>query len=86
MKPSQIVRVAAAQYPIEHMASIHELRAKLDRWVSEAAADGAKLLVFPEFAGMEFAALRDRRTVADRRSPTRHKLGPLPVVELTRRE
>ncbi len=86
MNSSQMVRIAAAQYPVDHVASVDELRAKLDRWVAEAAADGAKLLVFPEFAGMEFAALRDRRVIADRRSPARHTLGPLPVMELTRRE
>ena len=62
------------------------MAAKLDRWIGEAAGAGARLLVFPEFAGMEFASLVDRRRVSDRRSPSRHKLGPLPVLEATRRK
>ncbi len=85
MTSSSKVRVAAAQYAIEHCSAHEELRSKLDRWVAEAAGTGAKLLVFPEFAGMEFAALHDRRVAPDRRSPTRHKLGPLPVMQATRR-
>jgi predicted amidohydrolase len=81
-----IVRIAAAQYAVDHFSSLADLRAKLDSWVAEAATNGAKLLVFPEFAGMEFASLRDRRVVSDRRTPARHKLGPLPVMPATRRK
>jgi len=44
-----------------------------------------RLAVFPEFSAMEFASLRDRRVASDRRSPDRHKLGPLPVMATTRR-
>jgi predicted amidohydrolase len=80
------VRVAAAQYPVEHSSSRDKLRGKLHRWVAEAAGTGAKLLVFPELAGMEFASLHDRRVTSDRRSPARHKLGPLPVMQATRRK
>jgi len=80
MTSSSIVRVAAAQYAVEHLTTACELRAKLERWVAEGAANGAQLLVFPEFAGMEFASLADRRVTLDRRSRDRHKLGPLPVM------
>jgi predicted amidohydrolase len=82
---SSTLRVAAAQYAVEHSSSRDNLSGKLDRWVAEAAGVGAKLLVFPEFAGMEFASLHDRRSAPDRRSPARHKLGPLPVMLATRR-
>jgi len=84
MVPST-VRVAAAQYAIDALPRLEQLRGKLQRWVAEAAANGAKLLVFPEFAGMEFASLSDRRATPDRRSPDRHKLGPFPVMPATRR-
>ncbi|WP_295631169.1 carbon-nitrogen hydrolase family protein [Novosphingobium sp.] len=50
-------RVAAAQYPIERLASWSAYRTKLTRWVAEAAANGANLLVFPEYGAMELASL-----------------------------
>ncbi|MBH0236341.1 carbon-nitrogen hydrolase family protein [Methylobrevis albus] len=48
--------VAAAQYPIEEIASIDAYEAKVARWIGEAAAHGAKLAVFPEYGIMELAA------------------------------
>jgi predicted amidohydrolase len=49
------VRIAAAQYPIERLATLADYEAKLARWVGEAAAAGAELLVFPEYGAMEYA-------------------------------
>jgi predicted amidohydrolase len=49
------VRIAAAQYPLDCFPALADYEAKLDRWVAEAAADGAELLVFPEYGAMEFA-------------------------------
>lgn len=54
---SRIVRVAAAQYPIEWLADREAWRAKLARWVADAAGAGAELLLFPEYAAMETASL-----------------------------
>ena len=85
MAPSPSVRVAAAQYAIEPSLSLDALQGKLESWVAEAASNGARLAIFPEFSAMEFASLRDRRVASDRRSPDRHKLGPLPVMATTRR-
>jgi predicted amidohydrolase len=51
-----IVRIAAAQYPIGEPASLAEWRDKVARWVAEGAATGAELLVFPEYAAIEQAA------------------------------
>ena len=50
------VRIAAAQYPIERFATLGAYRDKLARWVTEAAGNGAELLVFPEYGAMEYAA------------------------------
>lgn len=52
-----IVRIAAAQYPIERLSDWAAYEAKLRRWVDEAAANGAGLLVFPEYGAMELASL-----------------------------
>jgi predicted amidohydrolase len=51
------IRIAAAQYPIEWLPTFEAWRAKFTRWVSEAAGQGAQLLVFPEYASMELPAI-----------------------------
>lgn len=56
--------VAVAQYPVERLASWESYAAKLECWVSDAAAHGAKLAVFPEYGAMELAAL-DPATMGD---------------------
>jgi predicted amidohydrolase len=50
------VRIAAAQYPPEALASLGACRDKLAGWVAAAADAGAQLLVFPEYGAMEYAA------------------------------
>jgi predicted amidohydrolase len=81
-----VIRVAAAQYAADRLGSMSDFRQKLDRWVAEAAATGARLLVFPEFFGMEIASIVDHRKVPDRRSPDRHIAGPLPLTPICRRK
>ena len=51
------VKIAAAQYPLDELKSIVEYERKITRWVDEAAAAGAKLLVFPEYGAMELASI-----------------------------
>lgn len=50
-------KLAAAQYPVDRLERWEDYRAKLQRWVAEAAEAGARLLVFPEYASMELASL-----------------------------
>jgi predicted amidohydrolase len=54
---SRVFTVAAAQYPIDRLATWQAYKAKLVRWVESAAWEGAQLLVFPEYGGMELASL-----------------------------
>lgn len=56
MAAPQILKVAAAQYPIGQPASLSEWEEKITHWVAEGAATGAELLVFPEYAAIEQAA------------------------------
>lgn len=49
------LRIAAAQYPIEAIASWETYAEKIARWVGEAAANGAEVLLFPEYGAMELA-------------------------------
>ena len=48
--------MAAAQYPIDQPASREAWRDKIVRWVSDGAATGAEILLFPEYAAIEQAA------------------------------
>jgi predicted amidohydrolase len=59
------VRIAAAQYPLDEMRGMTDFEAKLSRWVGEAAAEGAQLLVFPEYAGLELASIAGPEVAGD---------------------
>ncbi|WP_428249124.1 carbon-nitrogen hydrolase family protein [Ferrovibrio sp.] len=59
------LRIACSQYPIGQFADLAAWRAKLDAWVSEAAGNGAKLLLFPEYGAMELASLLSTELQAD---------------------
>lgn len=56
MATPQLLKVAAAQYPIGQPASLSEWEEKIATWVAAGAATGAELLVFPEYAAIEQAA------------------------------
>lgn len=51
------VKAAVAQYDIGFFAQWFEFEDKLTQWVSQAAKNGAKLLVFPEYGSMELTSL-----------------------------
>lgn len=51
------IRIAAAQYPIEQIASFDAWEAKLTDWAERARQAGADLAVFPEYAAMELAGI-----------------------------
>src|ERR1051326_7573515 len=78
------IRVASAQYKIESLRNWGVLETKIAHWVEEAANTGARLLAFPEYAALELVGVADGRA-AERRSPERHLLGPLPVQQGNRR-
>ncbi|MCA1199909.1 carbon-nitrogen hydrolase family protein [Sphingomonas sp. R647] len=56
--------LATSAYPVEQLIAWDDYAAKIARWVAEAADGGAKLAVFPEYAGMELTA-QDAASVAD---------------------
>lgn len=63
----EAIRVAALQYGISFLADWRAYAAKIDALVAEAAAAGAGLLTFPEYASMELASLlpaSERATLA----------------------
>jgi len=49
--------VALAQYPIAPVESFSAWQERIARWVEQAVLNEARLLVFPEYAGMELASL-----------------------------
>ncbi len=60
-----IFRLAAAQFPVSEPRDWTDVESQLTAWIAEAAAAGAKLLVFPEYAAMSLAALFDAAARAD---------------------
>jgi predicted amidohydrolase len=51
------VKIATAQYDISFLENWRNYQAKIERWVAEAAGQGAKILLFPEYGSMELASL-----------------------------
>jgi len=58
-------RIAAAQFPVSEPRDWTDVEDQLTAWITEAAAAGADLLVFPEYAAMSLAALFDNAVRAD---------------------
>jgi predicted amidohydrolase len=59
--------VASAQYPIGEPKSLEEWEDKVAQWVAEGAHSGAELLLFPEYAAMEQAAIFGPEVASDLR-------------------
>lgn len=59
------IRIAAAAYPLDAMATLGAVEDKIARWVAEAADRGAQILVFPEYGAMELAAPAGEAVCAD---------------------
>jgi predicted amidohydrolase len=57
MHKTSLVTVAAAQYPVEFLGRWEKFEQKITTMVSEAVAENAQLLLFPEYACMELASL-----------------------------
>jgi predicted amidohydrolase len=51
------VKIATAQYDISFLENWRNYQAKIERWVAEAAGQGAKILLFPEYGSTELASL-----------------------------
>lgn len=60
-----MIRVASAAWPIDRHPDWASYAAKLEAWVTEAAGNGARLLVFPEYGNMELASLLDPAVAVD---------------------
>jgi predicted amidohydrolase len=51
------IRIAAAQWPVFAPTDWAMFETRLERWVADAAAQAAKLLVFPEYGAMSLTGL-----------------------------
>ncbi|MGB7318486.1 MAG: carbon-nitrogen hydrolase family protein [Planktotalea sp.] len=59
------MKIATAAYPLDWFDDWSAFEAKTRAWVSEAAGQGADLLVFPEYGSMELSSLAGRETSLD---------------------
>jgi predicted amidohydrolase len=59
------MKIATAAYPMDVLPDWQAYAGKLERWVAEAAGQGADLLVFPEYGAMELATLAGPEVAGD---------------------
>ena len=59
------MKIATAAYPLDPLTSWADYARKLSDWVSDAAGQGADLLLFPEYGAMELAMLKGADVAAD---------------------
>jgi predicted amidohydrolase len=54
------ITIAAAQYNLDPLENLAAYRAKITRWVEDAAGQGAEILVFPEYGAMELCSIGNK--------------------------
>ncbi|NKF24319.1 carbon-nitrogen hydrolase family protein [Solimonas marina] len=59
------MKLALAQYPVSEPSDWLQAATQIEQWTADAAAQGAELLVFPEYAAMSLAAVFDDATRND---------------------
>ena len=59
------MKIATAAYQTSYLTGWKDYAEKITDWVSEAAGQGAELLVFPEYGAMELATLSGREAALD---------------------
>ncbi|MFN4057801.1 MAG: carbon-nitrogen hydrolase family protein [Roseinatronobacter sp.] len=74
------MKLAAAAYPLDFLPDWAAYEAKLTAWVADAAAQGADLLVFPEYATMELASLGGAEVAADLEAALHQVMAWMPQV------
>ncbi|MEC7668676.1 MAG: nitrilase-related carbon-nitrogen hydrolase, partial [Pseudomonadota bacterium] len=65
MSAGKTLTVATAAYPLDVFQEWADYAGKIRNWVSEAAENGARLLVFPEYGSMELATLAGLEAAGD---------------------
>lgn len=69
---TRTLAVASAAWPIEWHDNWASFAAKAERWVADAAAQGARLLLLPEYGLMELASLHGPAIAADAAAQVPH--------------
>jgi predicted amidohydrolase len=75
------MKIATAAYPLDQFDAWSDYAQKLEAWVSEAAWQGADLLVFPEYGAMELATLDGAEVAADLPASLRAISDKMPRVD-----
>ena len=75
------MKIATAAYPLDQFNAWSDYADKLESWVSEAAGQGADLLVFPEYGAMELATLDGPDVAADLPASLRAISDKMPKVD-----
>ena len=78
---SDQITIAAAAYPLDWFDTFEAYEAKIARWVTDAAGQGAQLLVFPEYGAMELASLGGAEVADDLEGALREVARHRPAVD-----
>jgi predicted amidohydrolase len=79
------VKIALAQYPITYHRDLQAWQTSAARWVKEAADQGAKLLVFPEYGSMELVSTLNKAIQSDLKAQLKEIQALLPDFMATYR-
>ncbi len=75
------MKIAIAAYPLDPLTNWADYATKIENWVSDAAGNGADLLVFPEYGAMELAMLDSPEVAADMERSLRSVSDRLPDTD-----
>ncbi len=75
------MKIAAAAYNMDFLASWDAYVAKISDWVAEAAGNGADLMIFPEYGAMELATLAGPEAAMDLEASLHAVASRIPEVD-----
>ncbi len=75
------MKVATAAYPLDPLKTWEDYATKIESWVAEAAGQGAKLLLFPEYGAMELGVLDGPDVAADLEKSLRAVSNHVPAAD-----
>lgn len=52
-----MIKIASAQYPISYHSTLEDWKSHTEKWIKQAVAEQAAILVFPEYGAMELVSI-----------------------------
>ncbi len=52
-----MIKIASAQYPVSYHSSLEDWKSHTEKWIKQAVAEQAAILLFPEYGAMELVSI-----------------------------